>query len=128
MRQINDWRKVGMGVSITLLVAGCTFGSTIGLVPQSHFDFPNSNIYPLNHVSGSATQFSMFVPPQLSADLKDRAISDALAESSEGELLVNYTETSKITVVPLLYLNLYFLTYKVEGTAARMVIGTQGLR
>ncbi len=125
MKVRNCFLRMGLAALSLSLLSGCAIGNQVGLVSQSHFDFPNSNVYPLGHVSGKSSLATFFTPPLITGDLKERAINDALAKNPEAELLVNYTENVKI--ITFLILPLYVMNYEVEGTAAKMTVGKQHL-
>ena len=125
MKVRNCFLRMGLAAFSLALLSGCAIGNQVGLVSQSHFDFPNSNVYPLGHVTGKATITSLFTPALITGDLKERAINDALAKNPEAELLVNYTENVKI--VYFVILPIYIMDYEVEGTAAKMTVGKQHL-
>jgi len=110
---------------LCLVLAGCTTMNSVDLNPQSRFDYPNSNVYPLGKVVGKASTSSIFMPPFLSSEVEEAAIKNALAQKPGADLLINYTGIAKVTMVP--FLSVYTLTYEVEGTAAKMNIGTQKL-
>lgn len=111
-------------ISIVLTWSGCTVGSSAWLYPQSHFDYPNSNVVPLGRVQGEATGSVGLIPTSMDADLMEEAIQKALQQKG-GDLLVDYTGTTIIKMYPLVFLNLYQTTFMVEGTAAKMEVGKQ---
>jgi len=105
-----------------LMLSACTQTYVKNLSPQSHFDYPNSNIYPLGHVKGevSKTSFSM---PDMSSDLEYEAISKALEQKPGSDILLNSFGFMDITSIgPFVT-----VTYRVEGTAAKMVTGSKAL-
>lgn len=110
-----------------LWLSGCTQTFVTGLTPQSHFDYPNSNVYPLGHVAGQVSKTSFFVPPDLPSSLQYEAITKALEQKPGADLLVNSIHFMDVTTIPLYMLNIYTVTYRVEGTAAKMTTGMQTL-
>jgi hypothetical protein len=122
----ESMNKVFASIALTVMVTGCTQTYVTKLAPQSHFDFPNSNVYPLGHVQGQASKTSFFVPPDTSSSLEFEAISHALEKSPGADLLVNTFHFMDLTQV--LFLPIYTITYRVDGTAARMKVGTQALK
>ena len=118
---------IGLTV-LALFSAGCTQTFVKKLAPQSHFDYPNSNIYPLGHVQGQTSKSSFFVPPDEPSSLEYEAVSKALEQSPGAEMLVNSIHLMDITTIPLYMVNIYTITYRVEGTAAKMKVGTQALK
>lgn len=110
----------------SLLLAGCTYTYVGQLDPQSHYDYPNSNVYPLGHATGQASETSFFMPPTVTSALQYEAISKALEQQAGADLLVNSFHFVDITSLPIL--PIYTLTYRVEGTAAKMPeVGTKPL-
>lgn len=124
-------KKLGLLGVLAVLVscaAGCTAGSGFSLRPQSHFDYPNSNVVPLGRVQAEVSKTSLFFPQVLDADLQEEVIHKALKQKG-GDILLDYVLKTEITMVPLVFLNFFTTTYKVDGTAARMKIGKrEGLR
>ena len=117
-------KAVGLLV-LTLMLSGCTQSFYLGKKPQSNFAYPNSNVAPLQRVSGKASKTKIFYPPTVDAIIEREAIEDALRGASGADLLINYQVYAKLTLVPLLYINIYTLTVTVEGTAATADLGYQ---
>ena len=113
-------------ILMPLILGGCTQTFVKKLAPQSHFDYPNSNIYPMGHVQGFASKTSFFVPPDLPSSLEFEAINKALEQSPGAEMLVNTMHFMDVTSI--LILPIYTINYRVEGTAAKMKAGTQLLK
>lgn len=113
-------------IMLSLIASGCTQTYVAKLSPQSHFDYPNSNIYPLGHVQGQASKTSFFMPPDSPSSLEYEAITKAIEQSPGADMLVNTLHFKDFTQV--LVLPIYTVTYRVEGTAARMKAGTQVLK
>lgn len=107
-----------------MYLSACT-QTFVELAPQSHFDYPNSNVYPLGHVKGQSSTTSFFVPPDMPSSLKFEAVANALEQQPGADLLVNAFQFTDITQI--LMLPIYTVTYRVEGTAAKMSAGTQRL-
>lgn len=116
---------IGLTV-LALFSAGCTQTYVTKLAPQSHFDYPNSNVYPLGHVQGQVSKTTFFVLPDASSALEYEAISKALEQSPGAEMLINSIHFKDYTSIPIL--PIYTVTYRVEGTAAKMKTGTQVLK
>ena len=110
---------------LALLASGCTQTYVTKLAPQSHFDYPSSNVYPLGHVEGQSSKTSFFVPPDQPSSLEFEAITNALKKQPGADMLVNTFHFMDIT--QFLILPIYTITYRVEGTAAKMTAGTQAL-
>ncbi len=95
------------------------------LNPQSHFDYPNSNIQPISSVTGTVSEMYLGMGTSMSGELERLAIEDALRKQVGADILVNYIGETKYT--NLLILPLTSVTYTVYGTAAKMEIGKQYL-
>lgn len=110
----------------SLLLAGCTYTYLGQLDPQSHYDYPNSNVYPLGHATGQASATSFFTPPTVTSSLQYEAISRALEKQAGADLLVNAFHFVDLTYLGIL--PIYTITYRVEGTTAKMPeVGTKPL-
>lgn len=112
---------------VALLLSGCTQTFVKGLAPQSHFDYPNSNVYPLGHVTGQAskTNLSLSGMPDMPSSLEYEAIENALQQKPGADILINSFRFMDVT--SLLILPIVTVTYRVEGTAAKMTTGHQAL-
>jgi len=118
---------VAISISLAFIISGCTVGSGAYPKPQSHFDFPNSNVIPLGKAHGEASTVSFFYPDIANPDVEEEAILNALREKG-GDLLIDYTYFYKVTMIPLPYLPIYSTTIQVDGTACKMEIGQQILK
>lgn len=119
-------KRVGVGVSVLvvlLLSIGCTQHYLVGFIPQSHFDYPNSNVIPIGRVVGEASVTKIFMPPFPTAELEEEAVQNALKQKG-GDVLINYAKFQDMTTI-LGFIST--LTIRVEGTAAKMEIGKQKL-
>ena len=120
--------KVRLEAVLALLcivaITGCTTTTQVGISPQSHFSYPNSNVTPLGHVSGKSSSAGLFAAPGISAEKKEEAINNALAQQPGSDILINYTEVYKTTALFIIQV----LAYLVDGTAAKMEIGKQELK
>jgi hypothetical protein len=121
------WHKVLILSPIvsTLVFTGCTYTYVEALNPQSHFEYPNSNVRPLGNVSGEASLTTFFTPPLPSGAVQKEAIENALSKKPGADLMVNYISSVEITSWP--FPPVFKLTYHVDGTAAEMQIGVQKL-
>jgi hypothetical protein len=109
-------------VFIVLFAVGCTKTFFTGFDPQSHFEYPNSNVVPLGKAVGKASVTKFMAYPFKTAELEEEAINNALQQSG-GDILINYMVFEERTV----FLVFQTLTLRVEGTAAKMEVGTQKL-
>lgn len=114
---------VGILVLSLTFVTGCTVGSAISLRPQSHFDYPNSNVTPLGRVQAEGSTVNFLFPVVTDADLREEVIQKALKQKG-GDILIDYLLKAEISS----FLFFYTTTYKVEGTAAKMVVGKKTLQ
>lgn len=118
-------KRVGVVVSVLvvlLLIIGCTQHYLAGFNPQSHFDYPNSNVIPIGRAVGEASVTKIFDFPFPTADIEEEAIKNALKQKG-GDILINYVKFYDRTSI----LFIHTLTIRVEGTAAKMEIGKQKL-
>ncbi len=122
-RNVFSWRLFLLLVMVVLLTVGCTNHFFSGFEPQSHFEYPNSNVIPLGKVVGEASSSSIFTVPFQDSNLMKEAIQDALKKKPESNILINYMIFQDRTDI----LFVHTLTLRVEGTAAKMEIGTQKL-
>ena len=115
-------KKIMVFFICTLSLSGCTQTYFQKFDPQSHYTYPNSNVTPLNLVKGQASKTTFFTPPMVTASLQHDAIYNALKQANGADLLVNTFHFQDMT--SLLILPIYTITYRVEGTAAKMEVGT----
>lgn len=120
-------KLVSVSLLVLLTLSGCVIASTADLSPQSHFDFPNSNVTAIGPAKGEATNFRVFVPSNVDANLEETAYQRALQQTG-GDMLIDMYKTSATRMINLMYLQIYWTTLTVEGTAAKMEIGKQKLK
>ena len=113
---------------VALMLSGCTQTFVTQLAPQSHFAYPNSNVYPLGHVSGQFSKTSIGLMPDvsMSSSFEYEAIANALEQKPGADLLLNAMHFVDITTFPIPLIST--VTYRVEGSAAKMTTGHQTLR
>jgi hypothetical protein len=107
-----------------LFLSACVTKS-YSLHPQSHFDYPNSNIKPIASTSGTVSEIT-FSRPSISGELERLAIADALKKQAGADILINYIGEQK--TMQFLILPIYSITYTVHGTASAMEVGKQYLK
>lgn len=118
--------QVAMMVAVMCSMSGCTM--KMGMYfPNDRFAYPNSNVEPLGHVTGWASESGWFSAPMVDKKLMDAAISDALKQKG-GDMLINYKMTTSVTMIPIPIVSYFITELKVDGTAAKMTIGKQELR
>jgi|SaaInl8_200m_RNA_FD_contig_51_1869320_length_1814_multi_6_in_0_out_0_3 hypothetical protein len=124
MKLFKNSTLIVLGLIIAITVIGCSKTYLRGFSPQSHFDYPNSNVIPLGKVVGEASRSAIFGMPDDDSSLQKEAIHNALNSKSEADILINYMVFDKRT--DLLFI--HTLSRRVEGTAAKMRIGKQKLQ
>ena len=113
-----------VGLFLVLSAGGCTIASGVWPVPQSHFADPNSNVLPLGPGKGEASTMGFGMPDIMDVDLMEAAVQSAIREKG-GDLLVDYYLFYDIkTYFPMVH----SITWRAEGTVAKMEIGKQKLR
>ena len=111
-----------------LVLGGCTIASSVRLAPQSHFVHPNSNVKALGPVRSSAMSQIGLVPQGMRTSEMDSILyNKALAQERDADMIIDYVMTSRLLLIPLLYLNFYMTMYELEGTAAKAEVGKQVL-
>src|SRR5262245_14596608 len=101
---------------------GCQVAQFTKLGPQTHFDFPNSNVVPLGPVKAKVDgPGSVFAFPGFSGDSDAQIYNAALSQVAGASLITDYIRTYKVYTFPLL--PVYWTTLEIEGTAAKMEVG-----
>jgi hypothetical protein len=101
------------------LLSGCSFEFPIGNTNQSDFTYPKVAATPLQNVAGQATETSFgYGGTFVTGSLKERAIDQALDGVTGANVLINYVETTKVTLIPLPFIPIFTTTYSVQGMAA----------
>ena len=121
---MNQWIKRCLALSIAgLMLAGCSQTYLTGFRTESHFAYPNSNISPLGYAKGESSPACGLSVSFVNSGMQEEAVRNAL-QAKQGDILVNYLEFTTLTNI------LFFscTSYSVEGTAAKMVVGTQKLK
>lgn len=127
MTRLRSIALAGVLILTLFGLEGCTVGQFAWLYPQSHFDYPNSNITPIGKVHGEASTVSVFFPVMMDADLQEEAYKNALQQKG-GDMIIDFLATTEVVMYPIAFINIFKTTYKVDGTAAKMEIGKQILR
>ena len=114
-----------VALSGCLMLSGCTmqYGHQ---VPNSQFAYANSNVTALGPVKAEITKSRWFAGPQLTIDDIKGVYNEALGQAEGANILINYKEDTFFTMIPVVPLS--FVTYRLEGEAARMEVGRQELR
>ncbi|MFZ9503971.1 MAG: hypothetical protein ACO263_05305 [Cyclobacteriaceae bacterium] len=117
-------------VVFAALLSSCTQTLYMGRIPQTHFTFPNSNVEPLNKVTGeSNTRIRIFMPPTApTSTIINEAYTSALMKAPGSDAIINGNAYYVITQVPLMFLNIYIHKMKIDGTAAKQEVGKQILK
>jgi hypothetical protein len=114
-----------LGATVTLLATGCQTGVYTSRSPQSHFDFPNSNVTPLGPVKVEVSGPSNFLKPPdvVTSDSDQLVYTAALAQQPGANLLIDYTKIYKsYSFFPFTWSKL-----QLEGTACKMELGKQDI-
>ena len=110
------------------VLGGCTIASSVRLAPQSHFVHPNSNVKALGPVKATAKSTLGLVPQGMRTSEMDAMLyNKALAQQQDADMIIDYVMTSRLLLIPLLYLNFYMTTYELQGTGAKAEVGKQVL-
>ncbi len=115
-------------LAMSLLLGACTMASTVRMAPHSHFVYPNSNVTALGPVS-SKIRGNIGLAPQgmRTAELDRRLYQKALSQYQDADLIIDYIVTAELKMIYLMYIQLYYTEYELQGTAARAEVGTQEL-
>lgn len=115
-------------LSLILACAFLTSCSTTrgGFGEQTHFDYPNSNVKPLGHVSATVKKTGFFFPPSWGAEDVKTLIERALSQKPGADILINYKTNTTFT--SWVILPIYSSEMVLEGTAVSMTIGRQELQ
>jgi hypothetical protein len=113
---------------VSLTTSACTGPSLYEPLPQSQFVYPNSDVIPGGHVTGSAEQTYIMpfqIPQYDSAVMRREAYVNALSPNG-GDLIINGGFSERSMMVPLFIIYIVTVDYSVEGTSARMAeVGTR---
>ncbi len=109
----------------TALLSGCTITQGFFAL-NSDYAYPNSNITPLKRVSATMAKTSFFPPPNLTPQDVEQLIEQALSQTADADLMIDYTTHTAITyyLIPIYWK----MTVTIEGIAAKMVVGEQELK
>ena len=122
--------RIGVSVAIAtltlLLVAGCQVAQYSELGPQSHFDYPNSNVKAIGPVRVKINGHSGMGMALPTAEDHAKVYQAALLQVEGATLITDYAKTVRIYQVPIIPWS--WNTLEIEGTAAKMTIGKQELR
>jgi hypothetical protein len=105
---------------------GCSGGLGLWPVAQSHLTTDGTNIVPLGNAEGTADDFFVTwggLPDFMHSDLQAEAVRNAI-QAKEGDLLINYTLSVRVTRFPLglllVDLSAWWVIWTAEGTAAKV--------
>ena len=114
-------------VLFCLGLPGCQIAQFTRIGPQTHFDFPNSNVFPLGPVKAKVDgPGSVFAFPGFSSDSEAQLYNAAISQVAGANMITDYIRTYKVYTFPLL--PVYWTTLEIEGTAAKMEVGKQILK
>jgi hypothetical protein len=104
---------------IVFSTSSCTIEQPLGQTNQSNFTYPESRVTPLGNVYGEASDTALGGAVFVTGSMKQEAIDQALAETPNANVLIDYFESVKTTIIPLIFLPPVFSsTYSVQGVAA----------
>lgn len=120
-KQIQCW-LAGLG-TVALIFSGCstTFGEK---QIKSHFVFPNSNVENLGPTSAEKSKTGFFSIPMFKLEDVKGVRDDAISKVNGANILVDYKEDTTVTSYPFFVT----VTYRLEGTAAKMTVGKKELK
>lgn len=104
------------------LLTSCAQTYFTGFKTESNFAYPNSNVVPVGLAKGDSGLKCGFTPPFVNSSMQSAAVTNALQQRS-GDILINYLEFVTYYQLPIVSC----IKYSVEGTAAKMTIGSQKL-
>jgi hypothetical protein len=112
-----------------LALAGCTIGQGVRFTPATHFVHPNSNVKILGPVTAEITGgVSILVPPPVRTSADDEKLYNAaLSQQPGADVIVDSVVTSKVKMIPLPYISIFYVTHKIEGYGAKKIVGKQEL-
>lgn len=125
MRSIHGTVFILAAVSAGLLSTGCQVAQYNSVRPQTHFDYPNSNVSPLGPVKVAMTGPSGFIklPDIMCSDTDSTVYQAALAKVPGSTLVTDYTK--QYTVYG--FWVFYWSKLELEGTACKMEVGRQDI-
>lgn len=115
------WTPRAVAMVMLALCCGCAGPSVVYDKPQNRFDFPNSNVIPIGHVSGKSTKYTFLFPSVSDPSMEEDAVRQALAERG-GDMLIDgeyYWRSFGYFI--------YWTEVQVEGQAATVDLGLQHL-
>ncbi len=117
-------------LAVVLPSMGCAVGGGARIQPESHFVFPNSNVQAIGPVRAKLTgPPTLFVPPPVrTAEIDNQLYQMAMRQQNGADMIIDYVVHTKITLIPIPYVSVYITEHEIEGTAAKMVVGSQRLR
>jgi len=108
----------------SVIASGCA--TTLGTIgTHSEFVYPNSNVTPLGHTSGTWKKTTFLFPPKLTKESVDGVLSNALSKYEGADILLDFDYIIKYITIPIL--PIYTIKLEIEGTAANMEVGKQDI-
>ena len=116
-----------MALVIACTIIGCKAGQIVEIGPQTHFNYPNSNVRALGPVKIEMDGPGAFGMPALrTGEMDQKLYNEALAQVEGANLIIDYVKTTSLYHAPII--PIWWSTMTLEGTAARMELGRQSLR
>ena len=121
----NEIRSVVSSLLLLTVLGAVGCSTTIGdFHAKSRYVYPNSNVTVLGPVKGEVSRTWFLITPRLTVAHMEKAYNDALSQTPGANLIVTMKEDTTFTT--FLFIN--SITYKIEGEAARMDVGSQQLK
>jgi hypothetical protein len=114
------------GMACVFLTGGCKVAQFVQHAPESHFNFPNSNVTPMGPVKVSeAGEFCLFVAPDLyTSDYDEKVYAAAFAQQPGSNLIIDYDKNYRAYE----FWPFMWSTLELEGTACRAEVAKQPLK
>jgi hypothetical protein len=129
---MKNWMGWVVVAGVVVSCLGCVIPAGNARVNSSHFVYPNSNVTAGHKSEGSVTRLCgilIFSWNGFTPTATETAYLRAIQKQSNGDLLINASESRTQIILPLPILPLFQLcNTSVEGTVASMEVGKQELR
>lgn len=114
------------GMACVVTLSGCLSAQYTHISPQSHLDYPNSNVTPLGPVKVKVPGPASFIKaPDIRTSESDRLVYEAALKQQPGaNIVVDYSKIYRSYV----FFPIGWSTLQLEGTACKMEVGKQELK
>ncbi len=120
---IRNFTRIFIAITIGCLVPGCKMMQIAEIGPQTHFNYPNSNVKALGPVKVEADGPSGLMMTFRTGEMDQKLYNTAIAQVEGANIIVDYIRTTDVYYVPVL--PIFWSKVKLEGTAAKMELGVQ---